>query len=117
MATASAIEGSTTSIFWKRRARARSFSNTPRYSLKVVEVAREFLQGVALDLVAALALAARLAGLRLVLAAVVDLGDAVRQVVDDVQAADVLLLQQVDRVRILLAEDRHQHVGAGHFLL
>ena len=57
------------------------------------------------------------AWLGLVLGAVADLGDAVREVVDDVQPADVLLLQQIDRVRILLAEDRDQHVGAGDFLL
>ncbi len=31
------MDGSTTSIFWKRRASARSFSNTPRYSWNVVE--------------------------------------------------------------------------------
>ena len=45
------------------------------------------------------------------------LGDAVRDVVDDVQARDALLLQEVHRVRVLLAEDRHQHVGAGDLLL
>ena len=45
------------------------------------------------------------------------LGDAVRDVVDDVQARDALLLQEVHRVGVLLAEDRHQHVGAGDFLL
>jgi hypothetical protein len=45
------------------------------------------------------------------------LGDAVRDVVDHVQARDALLLQEIDRVRVLLAEDRHQHVGAGDFLL
>ena len=33
----SAMVGSTTSIFWKRRASARSFSKMPRYSWKVVE--------------------------------------------------------------------------------
>jgi hypothetical protein len=45
------------------------------------------------------------------------LGDAVRDVVDDVEARDALLLQVVDRVRVLLAEDRDQHVGARHLLL
>ena len=45
------------------------------------------------------------------------LGDAMREVIDDVQPGDVLLVQVIDRVRILLAEDRHQHVGAGDFLL
>src|SRR5207244_698091 len=45
------------------------------------------------------------------------LGDAVRDVVDDVQARDALLLQEIDGVGILLAEDRHQHVGPGDLLL
>src|SRR6185436_17568948 len=45
------------------------------------------------------------------------LGDAVRDVVHHVEARDALLLQEVHRVRILLAEDRHQHVGAGDFFL
>ncbi len=45
------------------------------------------------------------------------LGDAVRDVVDHVEPRDTLLLQEVHRVRVLLAEDRHQHVGAGDFLL
>ncbi len=37
MSTLSASEGSGTSIFWKRRASARSFSKMPRYSWNVVE--------------------------------------------------------------------------------
>ncbi len=45
------------------------------------------------------------------------LGDAVRDVVDDVQARDAALVQEIDGVRFLLAEDRDQHVGAGDFLL
>ncbi len=45
------------------------------------------------------------------------LGDAVADEVDDVQPRHALLVQVVHRVRVLLAEDRHQHVGAGHFLL
>ncbi|MNC97754.1 hypothetical protein D3C83_155190 [compost metagenome] len=32
ISTVSSIDGSTTSIFWKRRVSAWSFSNTPRYS-------------------------------------------------------------------------------------
>ncbi len=44
-------------------------------------------------------------------------GDAVGNVVDDVEPRHPLLGQEVHRVRILLAEHRHQHVGAGHFLL
>jgi hypothetical protein len=37
--------------------------------------------------------------------------------VDHVQPRHALLVQVVDGVRVLLAEDRHQHVGASHFLL
>ena len=40
-----------------------------------------------------------------------------RQVVDDVQAGDVLLVEEVDGVGVLLAKNRHQHVGAGDLLL
>ena len=43
--------------------------------------------------------------------------DAVGDEVDDVEAGHALLVQVVDRVGVLLAEDRDQHVGAGHFLL
>ena len=46
-----------------------------------------------------------------------NLGDAVGNIVDDVQAGDVLLMQQINGLRILLAEDRHQHIGAGHLFL
>ena len=45
------------------------------------------------------------------------LGDAVRDVVHHVEARDALLVEEVDRVRILLAVDGDQHVGAGDFLL
>ena len=45
------------------------------------------------------------------------LGDAVRDEVDDVEPGHALLVQVVHRVRILLAEDGDQHVGAGDFLL
>lgn len=37
--------------------------------------------------------------------------------IHDVQARDTLLVQVIDRVRVLLAEDGHEHVGAGDFLL
>ncbi len=46
-----------------------------------------------------------------------ELGDAVRQVVDDVEPGDVLLIQEIHRVRVFFAEDRDQYVGAGDFLL
>jgi len=45
------------------------------------------------------------------------LGDAVRDEVDHVQPGYALLVQVVHGMRVLLAEDRHQHVGAGDFLL
>ena len=38
-------------------------------------------------------------------------------VVDDVEAGDAALIQEVDGVRVLLAKDGHQHVGAGHSFL
>ena len=57
-------------------------------------------------------LAARLRGV-----AAVRLRDAVRNEIDDVEPRHALLLQVVDGMRILLAEDRDQHVRAGHFLL
>ena len=37
--------------------------------------------------------------------------------VHDIEARDVLLVEQIDRMRLTLAEDRDQHVGAVHFLL
>ena len=43
--------------------------------------------------------------------------DAVGDEVHHVQARHALLVQVVHGVRVLLAEDRHQHVGAGDFLL
>ncbi|KWT85240.1 hypothetical protein APY03_4043 [Variovorax sp. WDL1] len=56
--------------------------------------------------------AAALGGLRRVA-----LLDAVGDEVHHVQARHALLVQVVDGVRVLLAEDRDQHVGAGDFLL
>ena len=53
-----------------------------------------------------------LAGLRLR-----HLADAVRDEVHHVQPRHALLMQEINGVRIFLAEDRDQHVGAGHFLL
>ena len=43
--------------------------------------------------------------------------DAVSDEVDHVQSGHALLVQVVDGMRILLAEDRHQHVGPGDFFL
>ena len=45
------------------------------------------------------------------------LGDAVRNIVHHIEPGDALLVQVVDRVRVLLAEDRHKYIGAGDFLL
>ena len=44
------------------------------------------------------------------------LGDAVRDVVDRVEAGHVLLLQEIDGVALALGEHRDQHIGAGHLL-
>ena len=43
-------------------------------------------------------------------------GYAMRDVIDHVDALDVLLLQQVDGRRLLLVENGHERIGAGHFL-
>src|SRR5262249_54143371 len=45
------------------------------------------------------------------------LGNAVSDVVHNVQPRDAALVEEVHRVRFLLAEDRHQHVSPGYFLL
>ncbi len=44
------------------------------------------------------------------------LGDAVRDVVDGVEARHVLLLQEIDRVAFALGEHGDQDVGAGDLL-
>ncbi|CAM5370097.1 hypothetical protein RLIN73S_03885 [Rhodanobacter lindaniclasticus] len=84
------------------------------FQRQFVEVAGELVQRVALGLAAllALALAAGHAGRRLV----ADLGDAVRDVIDHVEPGDLLLVHEEHRMRILLAEDGDQHVGAGDLL-
>ena len=46
-----------------------------------------------------------------------DLGDAVGDVIDHVQPGDVLLVEQIDRLGVLLAEQGHQDVGPGDLLL
>ena len=83
---------------------------------QLVEVAGELGQRVGLRLALA-ALGLALAFLRLRGRLVLGAGDAVRDVVDDVEPVHVLLVEEVHRVGILLAEDGDQHVGAGHFLL
>ena len=47
---------------------------------------------------------------------IVDLRYAVRDAVDHIEARDVLLVEQIDRMGFALAEDRDQHIGAIHFL-
>src|SRR5690606_30622566 len=49
--------------------------------------------------------------------AVRDLGNAVRDVVDDVKSCHALLFQKIDGLTLLLTEDRHQHIGTGDLLL
>ncbi len=46
-----------------------------------------------------------------------DLGNAVGDEIHHVQARHALLVQEVDGLGLLLAEDRHQHIGAGDFAL
>src|SRR6185437_5510130 len=46
-----------------------------------------------------------------------DLRQSVRDVVDDIQAGDVLAVQQEHSVTLFLTEDRYQHVGNADFLL
>lgn len=84
---------------------------------EVVEVAGELGKGVALAFAVrslCLALAFRVTCGVVFLAL---LGDAMRQIVDDVQPGHILLVEEVHRMRILLAKDRHQHVGASDLLL
>ena len=45
------------------------------------------------------------------------LAHAVRNEIDHIEARHALLVQVVDRMRILFAEDGHQHIGASDFLL
>ena len=81
-----------------------------------VEVAAVLVEGTAGRLRVALGVLGR--GFRVLfhrLAA--RLGQSVRDVVDDVEAGHVLLAEQIRGVRLLLAEDRDQHVRYRHFLL
>jgi hypothetical protein len=87
---------------------------------ELVEVLRELLERRCL--LVALAAALFAFTLRRFAAALDGFGriallDAVGNEIDHVQAGDALLVQVVHGVRVLLAEDRDQHVGAGDFLL
>ncbi len=46
-----------------------------------------------------------------------ELGHAVGYVIDDVEARNILQVEEVNRLRLLLTENGNQHVAAGHFLL
>ncbi len=86
---------------------------------ELVQVLRELVErralAVALVLLAVGRRAAALA--RLGRLGRIALLDAVGDEIDDVEPRHALLVQVVDRMRILLAEDRDQDVRAGHFLL
>ena len=83
---------------------------------QVVEVAGELGQRIALGFaLAAFGLALAILRLRGLLVALAR--NAMRYVVDDIEPVHVLLVEEVHGVRILFAEHRDQHVGAGDFLL
>ena len=46
-----------------------------------------------------------------------NLGNAMGDVIDDINTRNTLLLEQKHRLAFLLAENRHQHIGAGNFTL
>jgi hypothetical protein len=86
---------------------------------ELVEVLRELVERRALAVgLFLLALGARAAALaRLGRLGRIALLDAVGDEIDDVEPGHALLVEVVDGVRVLLAEDRDQDVGAGDFLL
>ena len=53
---------------------------------------------------------------RLGLAHARPLGDAVADIAHRIQPVHVLLLQEIDGMAFALGEQRHQHIGAGHFV-
>jgi len=59
----------------------------------------------------------KVSGLGTRLAIVARLGQPVGNVIDDVEARHILQCQQIRGVRMLFAEDRHQHVGDGDLFL
>jgi len=79
-----------------------------------IEIFRELVQRVGRAGLSILGFAGAASGDRIGL--VVELGNAMGNVVDHVQPAHILLIQQEHRVRILFTEDRHQHVCPGDFL-
>ena len=81
-----------------------------------VEIGGVLLQR-ALGIGVASPLSRGLLGLVLARLLLLGLGDAVRNVVDHIQPGDALLVQVIDGVRVLLAEDGDQHVGPRDLLL
>ena len=79
---------------------------------QLVEIGSELVQGIGIFLVARKGFG--LVGEAFFFAFLVDPRDPVRQVIGHVEAFDVVLVQQVDGVRILLGKYRHQDVGAGN---
>ena len=83
----------------------------------VVEIARIGLEGAFLATLAALRVAGTCFATMFGGLITRDFRDAMRDVVDDIQAGDVLAIEKIHRLRFLLAEDRDQHIGAGHLFL
>ncbi len=84
----------------------------------VVEVAGEFGQRIPLGLaLPAFHAALALRGRRRLLAFIAQLGDAMGQVIDHIQPGHILLVEVIDGVGVLFAEDGDQHIGAGDLLL
>ena len=82
--------------------------------VEVDAIGVERIVAALLPLLAALLLLGALHAARLRAAG--GLGDAVRDVVDRVEAGHVLLLQEVDRMALALGEHRDHHIGAGDLL-
>ncbi len=84
---------------------------------RIVQIGGVFLQGVAAAV--ALALGVRRGAAVVAFAALLaaGLGQAVGDEIDHVEARHVLHAEQVGGMRLLFAEDRHQHVGDGDFFL
>ena len=43
------------------------------------------------------------------------LGNTMRYVIDDIETGNVLLVQKINRLRILLAKDGNKYIGTRHF--
>ncbi len=79
----------------------------------LIEVCSEIFQWLCIGIAANV-----LARLSLGLADFVsDFGNAVRNIVDNIETVDILFSQQINRLRFLLTKHRDQHIGADNFLL